>query len=78
MCDMWLLLVLLLATVFVFKGLGNTHWAYGCSSHYYFPFFQVFIVTDSSQFTYAELESALALKRCHVHTYGSRLKRCDI
>jgi len=41
MRDMWLLLVLLPATVLGFEKSGNSHRACGCSSHYYFPFSQV-------------------------------------
>jgi len=42
---------------FGFKGVGDTHWACGCSSHYSFPPFpQVFLVTGEIQATYAELK----------------------
>jgi len=57
---------------FGFKESGNTHWTYGCSSHCYFPFSQVFIVTGRSQFSYVEIESTFALKRCHLCTYRSK------
>ena len=36
--DMWLLLGLMPTNGFGFKGLGNSYWAYGCSSFYLFPF----------------------------------------
>jgi len=39
MRDMWLLLVLLPGTVLGFREQGNSHWACGCSSHYFFPLF---------------------------------------